>query len=209
VIGRLALHCLAALVVVQALYVLAGVGVDRLGSSGLQRLDVELALAIHALTAPALTAVFLTFTAVGYGEVNTVLTVGLGWLIARRRSPLLGAALVLVMLGAWALEFVTKDVVQRARPELFRLAPAGGYSFPSGHALGSTCLYGALAYLLWPMATRDWQRLGLAALAVAMPLGIGLSRVYLGVHYPTDVLGGWVGGLIWLAACRRALRLTA
>jgi len=205
-IGRLALHFLAAYVVVQAVFLGMAELAARIVYPDVRSVDVGLALALHQHAAPALTVLFLGLTILGSGLPNALLTAAFAWLLARRRSPILAAVLVLVMLGGWSLEFVTKLVLHRARPEYLRLAAATGYSFPSGHALEATCLYGALALALWPLVRRPWQRVGLVALATLMPLSIGLSRVYLGVHYPSDVLGGWVGGLLWLAATRLAVR---
>jgi len=205
-IGRLALHFLAAYVVVQAVFLGMAELAARIVYPDVRSVDVGLALALHQHAAPALTVLFLGLTILGSGLANVLLTAALAWLLARRRLPILASMLVLVMLGGWSLEFVTKLVLHRARPEYLRLAAATGYSFPSGHALEATCLYGALALALWPLVRRPWQRVGLVALATLMPLSIGLSRVYLGVHYPSDVLGGWVGGLLWLAATRLAVR---
>lgn len=170
-------------------------------------LEVRLALALHERSLPALTALFLALTYLGSGPGNAILTSAFVWLLVHRRWTALGAAVLFVMLGAWWLEAVTKLLVQRTRPELFRLASATGYSFPSGHALLATCLYASMAYALSRRARRTSHRVGLAALAVAMAFGIGSSRVYLGVHFPTDVLGGWAAGLMWLAAAWVALRL--
>ena len=168
-------------------------------------LEIEMALTLHRHVVPALTALFLALTILGSGLPTALLTLGFGWALARRRLPLLGAGLALTVTGAWWLETMTKLIVQRSRPELFRLASASGYSFPSGHALVATCLYGALAFAFWRLARRRWQRIALAVIAVLMPALIGVSRIYLGVHYPTDVLGGWLAGLLWLAAARLAL----
>ena len=167
--------------------------------------DSSLAWALHSLATPALTVFFLALTMLGSGYGNIALTSVFGWTFACRRAVLRGAALAFLMIGASGLSEITKLLVQRVRPEEFRLATAPGYSFPSGHALMATCLYGGLALLLWRRARRRRERAALFVGAVVLAISIGLSRVYLGVHYPTDVVGGWVGGLLWLFAFRQSL----
>ncbi|MEM0961647.1 MAG: phosphatase PAP2 family protein, partial [Bacteroidota bacterium] len=83
-----------------------------------------------------------------------------------------------------------KAVFQRARP-VDPVVVAEGFSFPSGHALASTVFYGMLIYLSWRLATRVSVRLAVAAVSLALIIAVGLSRVYLNVHYLTDVIGGW------------------
>ena len=99
-----------------------------------------------------------------------------------------------------------KALFARERP-LDKLIEAGGYSFPSGHAFASTVFYGMMLYLVWRLTERAWAR---ALAAVAFPLliaAVGLSRVYLNVHYLTDVLAGWLAGAAWLVAVLAAVRV--
>ncbi len=193
-------------VFVELLYLAAAeLGVRLLGPS-FPALDVSLELWVHSFTAPALTVIFLGLTFLGIAPTMTFQSVVAILALAASRRPLLAWALLLTMVGEVTLEYVTKVIVHRARPDLFRLASATGYSFPSGHALASTTFYGFLAFfVLWPMFRRLGFRLLLLALGIALPLAIGLSRIYLGVHYPSDVLGGWLGGTIWLVCGRVAL----
>src|SRR5207248_6823157 len=89
-----------------------------------------------------------------------------------------------------------------ARPHLWTSpAPASGYGFPSGHAMASMGLLAALAFLAWPTRLR-WPVLILAADAVAL---IGFSRLYLGVHYPSDVVAAWTAALAWVVGLRLIL----
>ena len=91
------------------------------------------------------------------------------------------------------LDQLLKVAFHRPRPPtLFGLAGPAGYSFPSGHALVSFAFFGALAVFAAP---RRWLRYIVAALPVA---AIGYSRIYLGVHYPSDVLGGWAAAAVWV-----------
>ena len=111
-------------------------------------------------------------------------------------------ALLLAMGGGWALNELLKAWFHRPRPTsalLFQL----GLSFPSGHAMMSTAFYGCLAWLLW----REYGRWGWAAALLVWAVLIGLSRVYLHVHYLTDVLAGFAGGVGWLLLLRAGLGL--
>jgi undecaprenyl-diphosphatase len=114
-----------------------------------------------------------------------------------------GALLVLVtMAGAWLLDTGLKLLFARARPEPFYdyyRAPAS-YSFPSGHALFSVCFFGGLAVLLAHRINSRAAQAAVWLVAVVLILLIGSSRVYLGVHYPTDVVGGYAVGVAWVTA---------
>ena len=108
------------------------------------------------------------------------------------------ALLIVAAVGAVVLSRVTKHLVGRARPTAFFRTSATGYSFPSGHALNATCFALALGFILWRLPWRRGAKiagsLGLAAYVVS----VGASRVVLGVHYLTDVLGGFLLGIAWL-----------
>ncbi|AWB46311.1 phospholipid phosphatase [Paenibacillus sp. CAA11] len=108
--------------------------------------------------------------------------------------------LVGVCVGSALLNGLLKAVFQRARPTIHRIAEATGYSFPSGHSMAAFTLYGALAYLLWRHIPALLGRILLIAAALLLILGIGISRIYLGVHYPSDVLGGYLASGCLLAA---------
>ena len=114
-----------------------------------------------------------------------------------------GALLVLVMVaGAWLLDAGLKLTFARARPTPFYdYYPApSSYSFPSGHALFSVCFFGGLAVLLTHRLDNRVAQVMVWLIAIAIILLIGGSRVYLGVHYPTDVIGGYAVGLAWVTA---------
>ncbi|HEX8645536.1 MAG TPA: phosphatase PAP2 family protein [Thermoleophilaceae bacterium] len=104
---------------------------------------------------------------------------------------------------------VVKLVVERPRPEA-NLTDAGGFSFPSGHSAMSMAVYGCLAFAL-ARACRGFPRAACAIAGATLVVAIGLSRIYLGVHYPSDVLAGWTTGAaiviaVWLAGSRLPAR---
>lgn len=92
-----------------------------------------------------------------------------------------------------------KSLFARDRP-FDQVIQATGYSFPSGHAFAATVFYGMLIYLTFRLTQRTWMRALAVVLGVSVIAAVGLSRVYLNVHYPTDVLGGWLAGSAWLVA---------
>jgi undecaprenyl-diphosphatase len=119
--------------------------------------------------------------------------------VARRRE--LAIALVVSSAGAWLLVNATKLAVQRPRPpETARLVSAGGWSFPSGHAGQGAAMYMAIGVLAWISVRSVWLRRTLAGAFGVVGIAIGLSRVYLGVHWLSDVVAGWLLGLAWFLA---------
>jgi undecaprenyl-diphosphatase len=165
-----------------------------------QALDEQLLLAVAPLRTPFLTALMRALSFIGSGAV--AIPFGLAvylWLRYRRRRA--AAFYVLVVLSGWALNGLTKLLMHRARPRVIpRLDHAGWYSFPSGHAMLAPLVFGLGASLLLRQVRNHTLRLAGLVLATALVLGIALSRVYLGVHYPSDVLGALLAGTGWAAA---------
>lgn len=109
--------------------------------------------------------------------------------------------LVAVVPGGMLANLALKASIQRARPGLDAMIHAHGYSFPSGHAIAAALMAAWLAYAVFQMTrSTAWRSAGVVA-GLAMVCGIGFSRVYLGVHYPTDVLAGVLAGAAWFFFC--------
>jgi undecaprenyl-diphosphatase len=130
---------------------------------------------------------------------------GLAALVTRRYRLVLVIAIVLI--GSALLTEAVKALVMRQRPP-DPITGTDGYSFPSGHTLNSTATYGLLAVIAW----RSRLSLGLREVAVAIgvvaPILVGLSRIALGAHWPTDVLAGWLAGIAFVALGAVLIRLT-
>lgn len=143
---------------------------------------------------------FRTLTHLGSPMAFIVLTAAgaIGFGLMRKR--LQAIYLLTVVLSSWIMNDMLKVYFARSRPAGEALTIATGYSFPSGHAMVSIAFYGFLAYLAFSQGGKKGK---LAAIALGLLVFlIGFSRVYLNVHYPSDVLGGWVFGflilLIWI-----------
>ena len=126
------------------------------------------------------------------------------WIQGRRRD---GLVLAVTILGAGVLGNVLKLCFHRARPvPYFGLATPATFSFPSEHALMAICFYMVLAHLVNSHVQMVRIRVGIWAVAVSMTLVIGFSRIYLGLHYPTDVVAGYAAGAAWVSAITLAER---
>ncbi|MBB6669237.1 phosphatase PAP2 family protein [Cohnella nanjingensis] len=155
----------------------------------------------QGMESPGLTAAMKAFSAIGYGVPVTVISIVsmlfLYFVLRHRRELLL---FVFAVAGSGLLNTILKATFHRERPTLHRLVEEHGFSFPSGHAMGAFSLYGILAYLLWRHIPVVWGRVLLIAASAFLILAIGVSRIYLGVHYPSDILGGYLATGCWLCA---------
>jgi membrane-associated phospholipid phosphatase len=108
---------------------------------------------------------------------------------------------VAVLLLASLSNVALKEVINRARPTIEHLVTVYTLSYPSGHAMSAMGFYGFLVFLTMRFKMNQWVRITLIVVLVLLILSIGISRIYLGVHYPSDVVAGFIGGLIWVALC--------
>lgn len=128
------------------------------------------------------------------------------WLLVRGQRKL-AVFLVVTSVGGGVVDTLVKLAVGRPRPAVDEpVATAFGNSFPSGHSMSSTICYGALVLVFLPLLAGPWRRIAIGGAAVLV-LAIGTSRLALGVHFLSDVLGGFVLGLAWLAASVAAFEI--
>ncbi len=163
-------------------------------------LDLAISRAVQSAASPALDSFALGLTLAGApGTVVALALSGAAALVALRQAS--GAlALALTTLSV-PLSNLLKALVTRPRPdgEMVRIVTsAGGESFPSGHAMGSLVFYACLYAVLRPSLRPEWRRAAAAATFLVVA-GIGWTRVYLGVHWASDVIGGWLAGALLLA----------
>jgi membrane-associated phospholipid phosphatase len=209
--GVLALTAGVGLVLVLGLVLAAGGIYDAVeesdGIAGLDRPVLNQALTARS---PGLDAALTLFTHLGGPLGMTIIaasiTVAMVWRW-RSRTPLV--LMLITVAGSLLATVVGKNAVGRLRPPQVDAVPPfeSSPSFPSGHALNSTAIAGMVAYLLLLHLHRQLARVVTVVLAVAWAIGIGLSRVFLGHHWLTDVMVGWVIGLAWLALVITAHRL--
>lgn len=170
--------------------------------------DRSVSLAIHRLDSPFMDFTMRLFTTVGSIKI-VVLPLAVVFIATlRRRDTRAAWSLVAVFAASETINWVLKHLVARARPSLFEeIATLHTYSFPSGHAMTGAAVYGMIGVVLAREYPR-WRR----TLTVAVPalvFLIGLSRIFLGVHWPTDVLAGWAAGMTLLLVGTAVLVLPA
>jgi len=180
--------------------------------SGTDALDQAILLAFRntpgdPIGSDAFLAGVMHISALGSGAV-TGLIVLLVTLFCVFAGHLRYAALVLACsVGTGFAMWLLKDFYERDRPSVVtHFDPPGGHSFPSGHSMISAALYMTLAVLISRTLERRRLRVFVIAAGALLALLIGFSRMYLGVHYPTDVLAGWTAGLIWALVCGLIVR---
>ncbi|MDQ2883976.1 MAG: phosphatase PAP2 family protein [Actinomycetota bacterium] len=156
-------------------------------------------------SAASTVAAKLVSDAGGTATMGALALLSVVWLAWRRRWPQAGTVAV-AALGAALMGTVMKDVLARARPpRVDQLVLETNASLPSGHALGSTVVLGILTAIAFGFIRRRANRVALATVVVVILAAVGLSRLYLGVHWSTDVLTGWLLGAAWLSVCVTAL----
>ena len=141
-------------------------------------------------------------TALGGPAVLGLLVAGVvGYMWLERYYPLMVLTLV-ATLGGLLLNLATKGIIHRGRPAVVpHLREIATTSFPSGHAMLSAVVYLTLGMMLTRIVTDRKTKLYFLVMAGILTMLVGTSRVYLGVHYPTDVLAGWMLGIVWALVC--------
>lgn len=184
---------------VTAFVVLALLGIV---APGFIKLDASVSAWVRSLANPTLDRIAIGFTVFGDVTVMTILTVVTAlalWLKRRHAEALLLAATVALGTG---IGQVLKLVVRRSRPaiEYARVAVPDSYGFPSGHALASLVFFGVIVFLLMTTESKLSlrARTTLALVCALVVMSVSMSRVYLGVHYMSDVIGGWLVGFVVL-----------
>ncbi len=159
---------------------------------------------LHSLASPALDAALQSATFIGSNVVLIPVALAVVALLLLARQGREAFFVVLAIAGSLLLNGVLKPFFQRPRPQLPWAQVLPDYSFPSGHAMNSLALFVALAIVVWHLWGR---RIGLPAViaAAALVLVIGVSRIYLGYHYLTDVVAGYAASLIWLTVVAGAI----
>jgi len=170
------------------------------------RFDMGVRMWVHGFASPAVTSFMKFVTELGSPGLFAAFVVAIivflvkGW----KRAAVW---LVISLAGASVLSVALKYGFHRPRPVPFFGVAPHSYSFPSGHSLFSLCFYGTLAGLINARVRSLWLRIVVWIAAALLVLSIGLSRIYLGVHYPSDVVAGYLAALVWTSTLVIADRL--
>ena len=155
---------------------------------------------------PALDGTMLEITALGTGAVVIMIVCVAGLFLTLTKHKYSALLLLVATVGGMLLDTVLKLRFDRPRPHVFTWGTqAAMSSFPSGHAMSATIVYSTVAYLAARLQKRAWARWATMLFAAVIIVMISLSRMYLGVHYPSDVLAGAIVGLSWAAFCMATL----
>jgi undecaprenyl-diphosphatase len=158
---------------------------------------------LHGLASPPLTAAFRAITFCGSGYFLIPFGAVLVWRLWQEGSRTAAALYVTAVAGGEALLGVLKLVFHRPRPPVFfGLDEPNSYSFPSGHAMLAACFFGVAAAIVAARPGARRYRLWIWVAAAAASLLIGISRIYLGMHYPSDVVAGYAAAVIWVSSVR-------
>lgn len=172
-----------------------------IGDQKIEGFDNAVISFVRGLESDIWTNIFVFFTYLGSGLYAAVISLAvmvfLYVVLGHRKELILLAS---VGAGSWVLNETLKAIFERARPTVNRIVEAVGYSFPSGHSMGAFSLYGILVFLLWKHIRSLPGRVLLLVVSTFFILMIGVSRIYLGVHYPSDIVGGYLASGCWVFA---------
>ncbi|MEQ2528704.1 phosphatase PAP2 family protein [Robertmurraya yapensis] len=161
--------------------------------------DTQIIQAIQLIKQPFLTLVMRFFSFIGdiipVMIISVILFIILYKVFHHRKELILFS---IVLLGSTAFNIGLKAYYQRERPTLYTMVTEESFSFPSGHSMAALSLYGILTFLLWRHIPRQSGRIVLITISTFILLMIGVSRIYLGAHFPSDVLGAYLFSGFWL-----------
>lgn len=195
------------IVLVALIIVIAGIIVfieltESLKEDLLTQYDQQISEYVVSFRSPALTDYFIFITHVGdvYGYVIVLAVAVLATVLYFKNWKYI-LQTIFVLLLASISNVLLKRIVNRARPDAAHLVVVETLSYPSGHAMGAMAFYGFLIYLTYRFKINPILKTVLILLFLIMILSIGISRIYLGVHFPSDIAGGYIAGLIWVFFC--------
>lgn len=175
---------------------------ETLKTDTLARYDTAITDYVISFRNPQLTQYFVAMTKLG--DVNGYLVVlgifiVLSWFVLKRWKFVLQAAMVLAL--ATFSNMALKRFIDRARPGIEHMVSVKTLSYPSGHAMSAMAFFGFLIYLVSNLKINRFLKVLIIIVLIIIILSIGLSRIYLGVHFPSDIAGGYIAGFIWVVFC--------
>jgi undecaprenyl-diphosphatase len=204
----LALHLALGFVMAVALAVFATLTEEALAGGEVAAFDLAFARALHDARSPGWHWAFTVVSWCGTRQALATVTVAVAGVLLLRQQMLLAFGWVTAQAGGGLLNRVLKEIFERTRPEFADpMLAASSWSFPSGHAMGTFILCGVGCYLLL-RGNRSWMTAAVAVTAaVSWCVVMAFSRLYLGVHYASDVVAGLLAGVAWVAVCVSALEI--
>ena len=191
-----------------ALWLFGGISEDVIHHEPITQFDITVANVLHQHASATVTEIAKGITLLGSPAVIAGWALIVAAVLLARKDYLTEGGWIAALAGGGLLDGVLKQIFHRPRPVWdLPLLTARGFSFPSGHAMGSLLAYGMLAYLVWRQMDNPRGRAALVGCTLVLILLIGLSRLYLGVHYFSDVVAGYAAGTVWLAACVTGLEV--
>lgn len=170
-----------------------------LNTNMIETIDTWIIENVQELKNPFNTTVMEFFSFIGNTVsviVISLIMMGILYTIFGQRKELI--MFIIVLAGSTALNLLLKSLFQRERPTLYTMVAEEGFSFPSGHTMAALSLYGILTFLLWRHIPKKSGRVILISISVLFIFAIGFSRIYLGAHYPSDILGAFLFSSFWL-----------
>lgn len=175
---------------------------EEVTGNSVENFDRSVTEYVTSFRSPGLTSFFIFITDMGdvYAYIAAMILVTIFLFVKLRSWKFIFQLLGVLVLSALS-NIALKKVFDRARPTEEHLVVIESLSYPSGHAMSAMAFYGFLIYLLYQIKMNNIVRVLLSVVFALLILFIGLSRIYLGVHFPSDVAGGFIAGLIWVAFC--------
>ncbi|QFK71677.1 phosphatase PAP2 family protein [Pradoshia sp. D12] len=172
---------------------------ENINENELYHFDMTIIQSVQGSINELSTKVLTFITNLGSVDGNILLVILFSVFLLFKKRVLSVIFLIITTLSGGYVNHYLKWIFQRERPTLNPLIEVNGFSFPSGHAMSSFILYGALM-IITTRITKNWPiRLAVYAICIFLILTMGYSRIYLGVHYPSDVIAGYIAGCAWLA----------
>jgi membrane-associated phospholipid phosphatase len=171
---------------------------DSLRENEIRSFDESIIGVIQGNISPSHTEIMLFFTFLGSITWITCLTIAIMVLLLVRKHKLLALFILISNAGGALFNYVLKSIFKRARPTIQPLIEEKGFSFPSGHSMCSFIIYGSIAFLIYRLSKSLLGKTMGTIVSISIIFAVGTSRIYLGVHYPSDVVGGFTAGGVWL-----------
>lgn len=175
---------------------------DTLTTKALAHYDDKITELIISFRSPALTNYFTIVTLVGdlYGYIVVVILSAFVSFVIFKKWKYMAQITFVLALSALS-NVVLKRFINRARPDLEHLVTVESLSYPSGHAMAAMAFYGFLIYLFYKFRMHKLVKYTVILVLTILIISIGISRIYLGVHFPSDIAGGFIAGAIWVVFC--------